>query len=164
MDRSSIFREHIWPLRDSMFRLAHRITLSREEAEDVVQDAMERLWRESDSLLLVKSIEAWSLRMVRNLSLDRLKWAGRNKVELNAERDASPVAETDAKIEKEEMMRLLTEAMDNLPEVQRSIMTLRDIEGKSYAEISQILQISETQVKVYLHRGREKMKKILIGV
>ena len=54
--------------------------------------------------------------------------------------------------------------MDRLPEVQRSIMELRDIEGKSYAEIAEILELTESQVKVYLHRGREKVKKSLIGV
>lgn len=163
-DQSYIFKEHIWPLRDKMFRLAHRITLSQEEAEDVVQDTMERLWRERDSFSLINSIEAWTLRLVRNLSLDRLKRSGRNTVALDAERDAAPVAGTDQQVEMEEKMRIVREAMDRLPEIQRSIMQLRDIEGKTYTEIAEILQISESQVKVYLHRGREKVKKSLIGV
>lgn len=163
-DQSYIFKEHIWPLRDKMFRLAHRITLSQEEAEDVVQDTMERLWRERDNFSLINSIEAWTLRLVRNLSLDRLKRSGRNTVALDAERDAAPVAGTDQQVEMEEKMRIVREAMDRLPEIQRSIMQLRDIEGKTYTEIAEILQISESQVKVYLHRGREKVKKSLIGV
>ena len=49
--------------------------------------------------------------------------------------------------------------MDSLPEVQRTIMELRDIEGRTYQEIAQVLDISETQVKVYLHRARTKIKK-----
>lgn len=163
-DQSYIFKEHIWPLRDKMFRLAHRITLSQEEAEDVVQDTMERLWRERDNFSLINSIEAWTLHLVRNLSLDRLKRSGRNTVALDAERDAAPVAGTDQQVEMEEKMRIVREAMDRLPEIQRSIMQLRDIEGKTYTEIAEILQISESQVKVYLHRGREKVKKSLIGV
>ncbi len=163
-DQSYIFKEHIWPLRDKMFRLAHRITLSQEEAEDVVQDTMERLWRERDSISLINSIEAWTLRLVRNLSLDRLKRSGRNTVALDAERDATPTPTTDQQLEMKEQMRLLREAMDRLPEVQRTIMQLRDIEGKTYTEIAEILQISESQVKVYLHRGREKVKKSLIGM
>jgi RNA polymerase sigma-70 factor (ECF subfamily) len=163
-DQSYIFKEHIWPLRDKMFRLAHRITLSQEEAEDVVQDTMERLWRERDNFSLINSIEAWTLRLVRNLSLDRLKRSGRNTVALDAERDVAPVPGTDQQVEMEEKMRIVREAMDRLPEMQRSIMQLRDIEGKTYTEIAEILQISESQVKVYLHRGREKVKKSLIGV
>lgn len=163
-DQSYIFKEHIWPLRDKMFRLAHRITLSQEEAEDVVQDTMERLWRERDNFSLINSIESWTLRLVRNLSLDRLKRSGRNTVALDAERDATPTASTDQMVEMEEKMRIVREAMDCLPEIQRSIMQLRDIEGKTYTEIADILQISEAQVKVYLHRGREKVKKSLIGV
>ena len=163
-DQSYIFKEHIWPLRDKMFRLAHRITLSQEEAEDVVQDTMERLWRERDNFSLINSIEAWTLRLVRNLSLDRLKRSGRNTVALDAERDAALAASTDQQMELEEKMHIVREAMDRLPEIQRSIMQLRDIEGKTYTEIADILQISESQVKVYLHRGREKVKKSLIGV
>ena len=163
-DQSYIFKEHIWPLRDKMFRLAHRITLSQEEAEDVVQDTMERLWRERDNFSIINSIEAWTLRLVRNLSLDRLKRSGRNTVALDAERDATPAASIDQQMELEEKMRIVREAMDRLPEIQRSIMQLRDIEGKTYTEIADILQISESQVKVYLHRGREKVKKSLIGV
>ncbi len=163
-DQSYIFKEHIWPLRDKMFRLAHRITLSQEEAEDVVQDTMERLWRERDNFSIINSIEAWTLRLVRNLSLDRLKRSGRNTVALDAERDAALAASTDQQMELEEKMHIVREAMDRLPEIQRSIMQLRDIEGKTYTEIADILQISESQVKVYLHRGREKVKKSLIGV
>jgi RNA polymerase sigma-70 factor (ECF subfamily) len=84
-DQSYIFKEHIWPLRDKMFRLAQRITLSREEAEDVVQDTLERLWRDRERLSLIDSVEAWTLRLVRNLSLDRLKRSGRQAVELENE-------------------------------------------------------------------------------
>lgn len=163
-ERSYGFKEHIWPLRDKMFRLAQRITLSREEAEDVVQDTLERLWRDRERLSLIDSVEAWTLRLVRNLSLDRLKRSGRQAVELDPERDATAAPGADRTLELEEGIRLVREAMDRLPEVQRSIMELRDIEGKSYAEIAEILDLTESQVKVYLHRGREKVKKSLIGV
>ena len=155
-ERSYGFKEHIWPLRDKMFRLAQRITLSREEAEDVVQDTLERLWRDRERLSLIDSVEAWTLRLVRNLSLDRLKRSGRQAVELDPERDATAAPGADRTLELEEGMRLVREAMDRLPEVQRS--------GKSYAEIAEILELTESQVKVYLHRGREKVKKSLIGV
>ena len=163
-ERSYGFKEYVWPLRDKMFRLAQRITLSREEAEDVVQDTLERLWRDRERLSLIDSVEAWTLRLVRNLSLDRLKRSGRQAVELDPERDATAAPGADRTLELEEGMRLVREAMDRLPEVQRSIMELRDIEGKSYAEIADILELTESQVKVYLHRGREKVKKSLIGV
>ena len=147
-----------------MFRLAHRITLSREEAEDVVQDSLERLWRERARLPLLKNVEAWSLRLVHNLSIDRLRRAGRQSLSLEPERD-TPMAEgADHTLEMQERMAQVRAAMDRLPQVQRSIMHLRDIEGKSYAEIAEILELTESQVKVYLHRGREKVKKSLVGV
>ena len=61
-------------------------------------------------------------------------------------------------LEADEQISLVNRLMDDLPEVQRTIMLLRDIEGKTYQEIAQTLDISETQVKVYLHRARTKIK------
>ena len=61
-------------------------------------------------------------------------------------------------MEAHEQISLINRLMDDLPEVQRTIMLLRDIEGKTYQEIAQMLDISETQVKVYLHRARTKIK------
>ena len=57
-----------------------------------------------------------------------------------------------------EEISLVRRLMDSLPEVQRTIMLLRDIEGKTYREIAETLDISETQVKVYLYRARTKIK------
>jgi RNA polymerase sigma-70 factor (ECF subfamily) len=64
-------------------------------------------------------------------------------------------------LEASEQISLVRRLMDELPEVQRTIMLLRDIEGKTYQEIAQLLGISETQVKVYLHRARTKIKEKL---
>lgn len=58
----------------------------------------------------------------------------------------------------QERMAIIRKLMDSLPEVQRSIMLLRDIEGKTYQEIAEILQLTEAQVKVYLHRARSKVR------
>ena len=60
--------------------------------------------------------------------------------------------------EQKERIALVRKIMDTLPEVQRSIMELRDIEGKTYQEIADILKLSETQVKVYLHRARTSIR------
>ena len=61
-------------------------------------------------------------------------------------------------MDRQERVALIRKLMDSLPETQRSIMQLRDIEGKTYIEIADILQLTEAQVKVYLHRARTKVR------
>lgn len=70
------FRNDVLPLKNVLYRLALRITLNKEEAEDIVQDTLMKVWNRRDSLQNVDSIEAFSLTICRNLSLDRMKRAG----------------------------------------------------------------------------------------
>lgn len=67
------FRNDVLPLKDKLFRLALRITLNREEAEDIVQDTLIKVWNSRDKWQQIDSIEAYSLTIARNLSLDRIK-------------------------------------------------------------------------------------------
>ena len=67
------FQNDVLPLKNKLFRLALRITLNREEAEDVVQDTMIKVWNARDRWQELDSIEAYSLTITRNLSLDRIK-------------------------------------------------------------------------------------------
>ena len=67
------FRNDVLPLKNQLFRLALRITLNREEAEDIVQDTMIKVWDKRYEWSSIDSIEAYSLRVCRNISLDRLK-------------------------------------------------------------------------------------------
>ena len=69
------FRDDVLPLKNVLYRLALRITLSREEAEDIVQDTLLKVWNRRDDWHDIDSIEAFSLTVCRNLSLDRIKKA-----------------------------------------------------------------------------------------
>lgn len=70
------FRDDVLPLKNVLYRLALRITLNREEAEDIVQDTLVKVWNRRDDWQDIDSIEAFSLTVCRNLSLDRMKRAG----------------------------------------------------------------------------------------
>lgn len=157
------FRDHVLPLKDKLFRMALRITLDRAEAEDVVQDTLMKLWREHETLASIDNLEAWSLTLCRNRALDIVKRSGRDNLQLDVERD-SPVETTspDSIMERQEGIARVRALMNTLPEVQRSIMELRDIEGHTYQEISAILSITESQVKVYLHRARQKVREAIL--
>jgi len=156
------FRTIVLPLSDRLFRLALRITMNRAEAEDVVQDTLLKVWEQRDEWKQIKNLEAFAITICRNRALDVLKRAGRNTRSLDeVENVQSSIFNVQSSLEERERISLVRRLMDNLPEVQRIIMLLRDVEGKTYQEIAETLDISETQVKVYLHRARTKIKEKL---
>lgn len=160
------FRDDVLPLKNRLYRLALRITLDPAEAEDAVQDTLVRVWEHRQEWEQIQSIEAYSLTICRNISLDMAGKAGHANVQLDdglREKDGNSSVSnsqfsTEEKFDQQERLSLVRKLMDTLPEVQRSIMELRDIEGKSYQEIANILQLNESQVKVYLHRARTSIR------
>jgi len=157
------FRTTVLPLSDRLFRLALRITMNKAEAEDVVQDTLLRVWECRGQWEQIGSLEAFAIATCRNRALDVSKRAGRNARSLDEiDGGQRSTANAQSELEAREELSLIRRLMDDLPELQRTIMLLRDIEGQSYQEIAQALGISETQVKVYLHRARTKIKKGLL--
>ena len=154
------FRTTVLPLSDRLFRLALRITMNRAEAEDVVQDTLLKVWEHREEWEQINNLEAFAIATCRNRALDIVKRAGRNTENLDEMAHFSSQTPHE-QLEANEQISLVRRFMDELPEVQRTIMLLRDIEGKTYQEIAKMLDISETQVKVYLHRARTKIKEKL---
>lgn len=154
------FRTTVLPLGDKLYRLALRITLNRAEAEDVVQDTLLKVWEHRNEWEQINNLEAFAIATCRNRALDVLKRAGRKTAPLDVVDNRQQTADNGQQsLEAREQLSLVRRLMDGLPEVQRTIMLMRDIEGQTYQEIAQVLDISETQVKVYLHRARTKVKK-----
>lgn len=155
------FQNDVLPLKNKLFRLALRITLNREEAEDVVQDTLIKVWNARDRWLELDSIEAYSLTIARNLSLDRIKKMENQNDSLeeqNTERlDENTSTPSERMIQKDKL-DIVRNIINELPEKQRSCLQLRDIEGKSYKEIADILSITEDQVKVNIFRARQTVK------
>ena len=153
------FRDDILPLKDKLFRLALRITFDRAEAEDVVQDTMIRVWNKREEWTQFGSIEAYCLTVAKNLAIDRSQKKEAQNVELTPEMEEESEASGpyDQLINKERMS-IIHRLINELPEKQRLIMQLRDIEGESYKEIAKILNLTEEQVKANLFRARQKVK------
>ena len=154
------FRNDVLPLKNKLFRLALRITLNREEAEDVVQDTLIKIWNSRDRWQELDSIEAYSLTIARNLSLDRIKRMDNQNGSLEeekVERLAQSSTPSERMIQKDKL-DIVRRIIDELPEKQRSCLQLRDIEGKTYKEIADILSITEEQVKVNIFRARQTVK------
>lgn len=152
------FRNDVLPLKDKFFRLALRITRNREEAEDIVQETLLRLWNKREEL--TDPIEGLGYTICRNLALDQVQRKEKQNIAFDPtchERADSGYTPDDTLIDKEGR-NLLQHIVDQLPEKQRTIIQLRDVEGKEYKEIALILNITESDVKVSLFRARQKIK------
>ena len=153
------FRDDILPLKDKLFRLALRITFDRAEAEDVVQDTMIRVWNKREEWTQFGSIEAYCLTVAKNLAIDRSQKKEAQNVELTPEmEEESEISGPYDQLVNNERMSIIHRLINELPEKQRLIMQLRDIEVESYKEIAKILNLTEEQVKVNLFRARQKVK------
>ncbi|MDX2136083.1 MAG: RNA polymerase sigma factor [Saprospiraceae bacterium] len=158
---NQLFLQHIYPLRDKMYRFALRITGNVQEAEDVVQEVMERLWKQQpEQSHTVQNWEAWCMTMTRNRSLDK-----------NRRKPSSPIegvpepAHTDspaAYAEKGDMVAHIRRLIQLLPEKQRLVIHLRDLEDMTYDDIARTLDISLEQVKINLYRARRALRQHLL--
>jgi RNA polymerase sigma-70 factor (ECF subfamily) len=155
------FRTDVLPLKNELYRLALRITLNPAEAEDVVQETMIRVWNRRDQWEEIASIEAFCLTICRHLALDRQKNAANQVATLDESHDArdnSYSANPEEMAVQRDRIALVRRLIDQLPEKQRCCMQLRDIEGKSYKEIADVLDITEQQVKVNIFRARQTIR------
>lgn len=159
------FKHDILPLKDVIFRTALRIVLNRDEAQDIVQDTLLKLWQKRGELSQVDNLQAFAITSARNLAIDRKEKMANKTVSLDAsehDRTDDAQASPDAGMMKNEAHRFMADAINALPEKQRSIIQLRDIEEKSYKEIAQILNITESDVKVTLFRARTTLKEKIL--
>jgi RNA polymerase sigma factor (sigma-70 family) len=163
----TIFHQQIFPIRHKLFRFALRITGSAHEAEDVVQEVLEKVWKtESTQTESVQSWEAWCMTLTRNRSLDKnrsrdlRRTAPLDGISDRQTRDANPAQLAEG----QDIVSQIRNLMQALPEKQRLTMHLRDIEELSYEEIAETLQITLEQVKINLHRARKTIRERLIGI
>ena len=154
------FRDDVLPLKNKLYRLALRITLDTAEAEDVVQETLIRVWDKRESLAGIQSIEAFSMTICRNLALDRSECKVSKSESLDVlAMDAPDTAFTPFEsLDREDRLQRMHRLFDALPEKQRTVMQLRDVEGHSYREIAGILGWSEEQVKIVLYRARQQLR------
>ncbi len=160
----AIFQEQVFPIRHKLYRFALRITGSVHEAEDVVQEVLEKVWKTSgEQTETVQNWEAWCMTMTRNRSLDRTRaHAQRRTAPLDGIAERQNDGNNQLQItEARDLAEHVKRMMQELPEKQRLVMHLRDIEELSYEEISEVLNISLEQVKVSLHRARKTIREQL---
>lgn len=153
------FTQRVLPLRDKCYRFAVSLLRNGPESEDVAQDILLKLWDRRERLSSITNLEAFAIRATRNAALDRMKhsaWRTKDTSEL-FDMSSETVA-PDTRVEQAEAVAAVFATMETLPELQRAILHLREVEQQSYEEIAAALDIPSTQVKVYLHRARKKVR------
>lgn len=157
------FNHQVLPARHKLYRFAFRMLGTADEAKDVVQETMIRVWNGRD-LAEVQNVEAWCMRITKNLALDKLR--SRQRKATQSLQDQFDVQHQgpgpQEKTELSESMTKIDQLMALLPEKQRQVMHLRDIEGYSYQEICEMLELDMNQVKVSLFRARNAVREKLI--
>lgn len=138
---------------------------SKQEAEDIVQEVLIKVWNRQKSLGELLNFDAWCMKLVRNQSLDRLKSShyksGQLKIDPEIVLDHQSPYE---RVEEINRMRIVRELMESLPEKQKEVIHLRDVEGFSYQEIADIMDMEMNAVKVYLFRARNTIKTKLLNI
>lgn len=155
------FNTDILPLKDKLFRLAMRITLNRQDAEDVVQETMLKLWRQRERWDAIDSIEAYAMTTCRHIALDNVEDKGNNMPSIEDEKPREEATDPYQRMFQREQLGVVSAIIATLPEKQRTCIQLRDFEGKSYREIATILEITEDQVKINIFRARKAIKERL---
>lgn len=150
----------ILPLKDKLFRLALSITGNKQDAEDVVQDTLLQIWKKQNEWDVIKNLEGYCMRAARNIALDKISLKDNQADILSEDFETQGTNSHDIveQLECSEQIRIINELIGRLPEKQKTIVQLRDIEGLSYKEIADIMDISEEQIKIILFRSRQKLK------
>lgn len=153
------FQNQVLPLKNGMFRFAYRMLKNEEEARDIVQDVLLKLWEKRSSLDQVRNLEAWCITLTKNRARDWVKSKSYNVGSLSDEQTNKIRAfKGSSSIEEIELKEQLKKAMDELPPKQKQIIHLRDVEHKTYDEIAQMMQVDMNVVKVNIHRARKSIK------
>ena len=169
MKEINFFRTDILPLKNELFRLALRITLNRADAEDVVQETMMKIWNRREQWSEVENIEAFCMTICRNMALDKMKRADNQNTSLEEaggaeQADHSYAANPEEQTVQRDRVELVRKLVCQLPEKQRTCMQLRDMEGKAYKDISQVMGITEQQVKVNIFRARQTIRQKFLQI
>lgn len=140
-----------------MYRYALSILKDTDTAQDVVQECLVKIWNNRQKLPGVRNPEAWAMRITRNQCYD---WVKTNRFTVLSKQDLEhpDSLEADQHLLVSDHMDWLDKILRTLPEKQQEIYHLREVEELPYQDIAEILALSLSEVKVYLHRARTKIK------
>lgn len=158
----SEFIKVISPFKDKVFRLAKRLLVSTEEAEDATQEVLIKLWNKNEALEKLNSVEAMAMTMTKNYCLDQLKSKRASNLTLVHSNYSSRDAGLEQKAEDSDSLEWVAKIIRTLPEQQQLIIQMRDIEEMDFDQIAEVLDMNETAVRVALSRARKLIRETMM--
>jgi len=148
--------------KDVLYRYAERMTGRPDEAEDIVQKAFIKGFRSLDRCRDPEKVGGWLFRIAVNLCKDQLKGRRRRELSLEtADAVASPTGNPDREAERSEAREMIYLALQSLSSDQREAFVLKHVEGWSYEEMAEHLDVSVPALKMRVHRAREQLQVLL---
>lgn len=154
-----VFKTSVFPIQGKLFRFAKALLQSEEEAEDTVQEAFLKLWQNRQNLSNYRSVEALAMIITKNLCLDKLKSSRyRNTVPVEHIEAGSLQVSPYENVESADHVLIIRQIMSQLPEQQRMIIHLRDVEEYSFEEIEKMTGMCINNIRVTLSRARKSVR------
>jgi len=140
---------------DAIYRFVLKNIKDEEKAKDIIQDTFEKLWMRLNLVSFEKS-KSYLFTAAYHTMIDLIR--KEKRMTSFSDKHSANLTHTN---QYTDLNEVLHQAIDNLPESQKAVILLRDYEGYSYEEISQITELSEAQVKVYIYRARMFLKQYI---
>lgn len=137
---------------DGVYRFVIKQIRDKDAAKDIVQDSFEKMWRKIDTIDGAKAktyLFTTAYHTLVDYTRKNSKSARMNEVDVNQHSHSSQYSD---------IKEILNQGLEQLPEIQKTVLLLRDYEGYDYLEIGEITQLTESQVKVYIFRARTFLK------
>lgn len=153
------FKTNVLPVSKKLLRFATHFLKNEDEAKDVVQDVFLKLWQKRNELEEIENIEAFAMRMTRNRCIDVVR--ANKSVAIDAETDRKLKAKTvdvHSQFEFTESANQIKLLINKLPDLQRTVMQMRDVEQLTYEEIAEVTELNANAIRVNLSRARKKVR------
>ena len=158
-----MFGKSYQPIRDKVLRVAHRLLGSKDEAEDIAQDVLLKLYQRDD-LAKLSNVEAYAVTMAKNLCFDiKRKQVKMRMVELDSSTPFFDQHTPESSMVGAEGYQLIMRAMDLLSDTYKMVVHLRDVEEMEFDQIALVMEMTENQVRVTLSRARKKLRESLLN-
>lgn len=154
---SERFKEEILPLRPQLFSLSLKMLGDEQDAEDVVQETLLKLWRVRDSLESYDSLEAFATAVTKNTCLDKIRLRKQTKT-IDEYFTLSDSDNPQLQLERQDADRLIRLIIQTLPSLQQQIITMKDVDEYETEEIAEITGTTIEAVRTNLSRARKKVR------
>ena len=158
----SEFLNVVMPFKDKLYRLAKRLLVSSEEAEDATQEILMKLWAKNNKISSYKNVEAFAMTMTKNFCLDRLKSKQSSNLKLVHSNYTDENTSLQKEVEVKDSLSWVEKIMEELPEQQKMVLQLRDVEQYEFEEIAELLDMKPTAIRVTLSRARKTVRERLL--